>query len=191
MHPPLEISVGAMASPSQSSFRKPVLTKGKDSYQARGDNPEAGDKKNVSFLKRVKIKKIRSYKLYSKAECDATWHNDEEYAAIKKGCIRTLREMMKPGFKECEEICPRGLEVRTREASAARKEIRTMASQLVLEEQDLQTEWGEKNDDRIREAYLSISQEAHYRSHFRGLGDEQTANGPKRSVPPKRSGPRR
>jgi hypothetical protein len=175
MHPPLEISVGNVSPPSQSSFKRPVLAKnkGKDISDANCDLAAGG--RRISFVKRVKIKKIRSYKLYSAEERDGTWHNEEEYTAIKKGCIRTLRQMMRPDFKESEEICPRGLEVRTKESSIARKEIRTVASQLVLEEQDLQTEWGEKNDDRIREAYLSISVEAHYRAHFRGLGDEKVA----------------
>lgn len=173
MHPPLEISVGEnMPSPSQSSFKKPVLAKGKER------NSELGpDEKRVTFMKRVKIKKIRSYKLYSEAERQSIWHCEEEYNEIKKGCIRTLRQMMRTDFKEDQDFCPRGLEVRTKEASAARKEVRSVASQMVLEEQELQMEWGEKNDERLREAYLSISQEAQYRAHFRGLGDEKAVKG--------------
>ena len=177
MHPPLlVISVGDLPSPSQSSFKKSVSAVGKGSpTDACGQNTGDGERRRVSFLKRVTIKKIRSHKLYSVAEREFTWHSEEEYLAIKKGCIRTLRQMMSPGFQEDDEFCPRGLEVRTKEAATARKEIRAMATLMVLDEQELQTEWGEKNDDRIREVYVGLSQEAHYRAHFRGLGDENVA----------------
>ncbi len=131
--------------------------------------------KRISFGKRVKVKKIRSYKIYSEEEYNAVWHSEEEYADIKRGCIRTLRQMMNPKFQEDEECCPRGLEVRTKEASWARKEARGTAVQMVIEEQELQLEWGVKNDERIRQCYLEISKEAHARAHSRGLSDAKVS----------------
>lgn len=178
MHPPLEISVNAndgSASPSlssSSSFKKPTLWK----IPKGTDLPEGqADVKKVSFSKRVKIKKIRSHKLYSEAERDSIWHTDEEYSEIKRGCVRTLKLMMKSDFAETGDVCPRGLEVRTRTASAARKEIRLYASHVVFEEQENQAEWGETSDERIREAYLEISRDATSRAHFNGLRDEKIA----------------
>lgn len=132
-------------------------------------------RKQISFGKRVKVKKIRSYKIYSDEEYNAVWHSEDEYTEIKKGCIRTLRQMMNPQFQETDEFCPRGLEVRTREASLARKEARGLAVQKVIEEQDLQLEWGVKNDERIRQCYLEISEEAHNQAHFRALSDAKVA----------------
>lgn len=177
MHPPLEISVNTndeAASPSLSSFKKPVQSKMLKGSRLPELEQESG-KKNVHFSKRVKIKKIRSHKLYSDAERDFIWHSDEEYSEIKRGCVRTLKLMMRSDFKETGEVCPRGLEVRTRAASAARKEIRMCASHMVFEEQENQKDWGEPNDERIREGYLEVSRDASIRAHFNALRDEKIA----------------
>ena len=176
MYPPIQITVsaeGPSLSPSQSSFKKPGLEKGS---HHNGTATSDGSKKSVTWVKRVKIKRIRSHVLFSQEERNATWHTEEEYAAIKKGCIRTLRQMMSSDFQESNDFCPRGLEVRAKEASMARKEVRANACFAVLEEQEAQKQWGETDEERIREAYLSISQDAHYRAHFRGLGDERVVS---------------
>lgn len=186
MYPPLVVSLEEGSySPSQSSFRKPVdMVEGKPVVRLENasETKSASNEKKVSFGKRVKIKKIRSHKLYTQAERDAIWLNEEEMLNIKRGCIRTLREMMKFNFKENDEFCPRGLEVRTKEASIARKETRVIAAQIILEEQELQMDWGVKDDERLRESYLDISQEAHSRAHFRGLSDEKIARDYQRSA---------
>mmetsp|Transcript_135402 Transcript_135402/g.191594 ORF Transcript_135402/g.191594 Transcript_135402/m.191594 type:complete len:185 (-) Transcript_135402:69-623(-) len=174
MYPPLEITVNDAAS-STSSFEKPRMEKDnkQEMVQRSERRPSTLPGKMISFSKRVKIKKIRSYKLYSDHERDSVWHNEDEYAAIKRGCIVTLKKMMKDGFQENEDFCPRGLEVRTREASAARKEIRALAAQLVFDEQDIQADLGLMNEERIREAYLDISRDAQERAHFNAVRDQR------------------
>ena len=177
MHPRLDIAVteddiAGKSSPSPSSFKKPTVAKANKEMTADNNKDlETGRNncKQVRFGKRVKVKKIRSYKIFSETEFHAVWYTEEEYIEIKKGCIRTLRQMMNADFREDQDFCPRGLEVRTKDASLARKEIRGMATQLVIEEQDLQTEWGVKNEERIRQCYQEISQEAHKLAHYRAL----------------------
>jgi len=182
MHPRMDIAVpgddlAGKSSPSPSSFKKPTVAKTNKDMTADNKDNEIGRNhcKQVRFGKRVKVKKIRSYKIFSETEYHAVWYTEEEYSEIKKGCIRTLRQMMNANFREDQEFCPRGLEVRTKDASLARKEIRGMATQLVIEEQDLQTEWGVKNDERIRQCYQEISQEAHKLAHQRALSDAKAA----------------
>lgn len=131
--------------------------------------------KKVNFVKRVKVKKIRSYTMFSKAEFDAIWHSDDEYDTIKKNCVRTLREMMNQEFQETDEHCPRGLEVRTKQYSLARKQIRMGATMAVLEEQEMQAEWGTKDEERIRKCYMEVSADARSRAHFQGVADANEA----------------
>lgn len=179
--PPAFQDVSSRQSPSQSSFKKPLDSKVKRhpvtrSCVAEQNIPKNIDKGNhVTFGKRVKVKKIRSHKMFSQAEYDAIWHNEEEYATIKKGCIATLRLMMNQEFQENEDYCPRGLEVRTKEGSSTRKEVRLRASMAVLEEQEMQAAWGTKDMERIRGCYLDISADAKSRAHFRGLADAKIA----------------
>lgn len=180
MHPPLEITVSCeSASPSVSSFRKPISSKlalaSKTALVGPSTLSAYGNQKSVSFSKRVKIKKIRAHTLYSEAERTAQWHTEEEYAAIKQGCIRTLKLMMRGELVENDEFCPRGLEVRTRSASAARKEVRALAASQVFEEQDIQNDLRVRSEERIRQAYLEVSCDALSRAQFYGLKDEKAA----------------
>lgn len=183
MHPRLEFAVTeddvtGKSSPSPSSFKKPTVAKTNKEMTADNNHDIETSRNNckqIRFGKRVKVKKIRSYKIFSDDEYHAVWYTEEEYTEIKKGCVRTLRQMMNADFREDENFCPRGLEVRTKDASSARKEVRGMATQMVIEEQHLQTEWGVKNEERIRKCYQEVSQEAHKLAHYRALTDAKVA----------------
>jgi len=132
----------------------------------------------VTFSKRVRVKKVRSYRNYTQAELDATWHTPEDYQQIKNLCIRTLKLMHSAGagnFIDDDEWTQRGLEVRAKKAAQVRKENRAFATNAVLDEQDHQealyhgsnntTEGTTKtnnnniklNMERIRQVYLEIS----------------------------------
>jgi hypothetical protein len=188
MHSPLVFpgingeSAVMLLSPSQSSFKKPVDKMRKSLIQTQNqkcfkDRPEpvASAKNMVAFVKRVKVKMIQSHKLYSEAEFDASWYSDDEYATIKNTCTRTLRQMMITGFEETEEYCPRGLEVRTKQYSTARKQVRFQATMAVLEEQETEVKGGTEDEERIRVCYLEVSAEAGSRAHFQGLADAKVA----------------
>ena len=128
----------------------------------------------VAFIKRVKIKKIRSHKLYSEQERLSIWHTPEEYDGIKKRCIKTLKLMaQRPDFKDNEDYSSRGLEVRTKVASRARKETRAFASQVVLDEQENQDESGVVNPERIRAVYTDISKVAQNKAQFMAQKDRE------------------
>lgn len=141
-------------------------------FERAEERPSTLPGKKISFSKRVKIKKIRSHKLFSEEEKRSIWHSPEEYAAIRSRCVKTIKKMMKSNFQEDDETCPRGLEVRLRETSSARKDLRRLASSMVFDEQENQEEWGMQNVERIREAYLDISIDAHERAHAIALNDQ-------------------
>eukprot|EP00934_Nitzschia_sp_Nitz4_P003202 Nitzschia sp. Nitz4//scaffold106_size73319//19329//19883//NITZ4_005730-RA/size73319-processed-gene-0.66-mRNA-1//-1//CDS//3329532502//3192//frame0 len=169
---PFEVSADdSSSSLSRSSFRKPSM----DKMLPKGPEADSEKRCRVTFAKRVRIKKIRSYTLYSDQERDAVWYDEEEYAEIKKRCLQSIRMMMRGDMPENDEFCSRGLEVRTKNNARARKELRLKASCLVLEEQDIQMDMGITDDERIREIYLYSAGDAHSRAHFYGLRDAKAA----------------
>jgi hypothetical protein len=169
---PIEVDVGSPTSTSNSSFKKPVLKKVHDLPPPPGLMPSTVPKIVVTFCKRVRVKKIRSYKHFSKEERDATWISPEEYVNIKQLCIHTLKLMHKnPVFSDCDEYSSRGLEVRTRAAALARKENKAFAASAVLDEQDSQDESGVKDPERIRESCQKICRASERVAQFMGSKD--------------------
>jgi hypothetical protein len=188
MHPPLQITINkGPSSPSLSSFKKPVSPKEERRNPRETPDVTRLEGSKVSFSKRVKIKKIRSHKHYPEGEREAVWHTPDEFTAIKKRCVDTLRFMQNPEFKECDEWSRRGLEVRTKAASRARKETRALAWQAVLDEQEHQDKLGGIFPDRIREVYHDISAVAQRNAHFMALKDHEVAAGLSRRGLPQQS----
>jgi hypothetical protein len=168
---PLEPIEVASPTTSNSSFKKPVLKKVHDLSLPPCLMPSTVPNA-VAFCKRVRVKKIRSYKHFSKEERDATWISPEEYVNIKQLCIHTLKLMHKnPIFADCDEYSSRGLEVRTRTAAIARKENKASAASAVMDEQDLQDESGVKDPERIRESCRNIWRVSEGVAQFMGAKD--------------------
>ena len=183
MHLPLEIMLpqedGAppASSPSTSSFRKQFPTKQIILSADAVDFPQKEEKsRKITFSKRVKVKKIRSYKHYSNDERDAIWYSPEEYTDFKKKCLTTLRKMREVDFRDCDEFSSRGLEVRTKTASMARKETRAFATRNVLDEQEQQKLVGFEDSERIREVYVDVSQTSSLAAQALAKRDENAAN---------------
>jgi hypothetical protein len=163
--------------PSASSFRKAFMSeKDEISKPAKSSTLKQGGAKKVSFSKRVKVKKIRSHKHYSEDEKDAKWHSPEEYVMLKQRCLETLRKMRSPDFQDCDEFSSRGLEVRTKTASAARKEKRAFALVAVLDEQEHQVNVGMSDEESIREAFLDISRTSASAAQSMAQIDEEAVN---------------
>ena len=172
MHPPLQITVNPDS--SSSSFEKPSLMKQESpKSQSPRASTAAGKPKKITWNKRIKVKKVRSRAHYTEEESSSVWYSPEEYVAIKKGCVSTLKMMSKPGFVDCERFSSRGLEVRTKEASRRRKEIKTFAAQSVLDEQEFQDETGEVDPERIREVYRETSSMSESKAQLIGMRDEE------------------
>lgn len=177
------------ASPSASSFKKSHveekapqkkrrgsldLLKKKVIKQQQKDQQEQQPKKKVSFARTAKVKKVRSRQHYTEEEHSAMWYNIDEYTAIKKGCVQTLRLMMStPDFQDDVNHTSRGLESRTKDAAKKRKEFKMFSRELVLEEQENQREAGVNSPGRLREAYLEASTTASQSAQSFAKKDEE------------------
>jgi hypothetical protein len=184
MHLPLQITFKkepGSPSPSQSSFKKPLMSKQNVDKTAASSNTTssttttaASAGRKITFSKRIKVKKVRSYQHYSLDEREAVWHSAQEYSAIKKGCVTTLRLMMgDPNFCDCQDFSARGLEIRTKNAARIRKETKTFAWQAVLDEQEYQGELGVKRPESIRDAYLDVSVIAQNNANRMAMEDQE------------------
>eukprot|EP00339_Tiarina_fusa_P019517 CAMPEP_0117005250 /NCGR_PEP_ID=MMETSP0472-20121206/5939_1 /TAXON_ID=693140 ORGANISM="Tiarina fusus, Strain LIS" /NCGR_SAMPLE_ID=MMETSP0472 /ASSEMBLY_ACC=CAM_ASM_000603 /LENGTH=182 /DNA_ID=CAMNT_0004706449 /DNA_START=34 /DNA_END=582 /DNA_ORIENTATION=+ len=173
MHLPLQIILPKEESPSASSFKKVFMSKKDQTVKpAKTSTPEQPGPKKVNFSKRVKVKKIRSHKHYSEDERDAIWHSPEEYTILKQRCLETLKKMRSADFKDSDQFSSRGLEVRTKAASVARKEKKAFAWRAVLDEQEHQCHVGMVDQESIREAYLDISRASSETAFSFGKSDE-------------------
>jgi hypothetical protein len=181
------------ASPSASSFKKPLVdektpekkrrgsldllkkkaSKNREQQQQR-DQQEQQTKKKVTFARTAKVKKVRSRQHYSEEEHSAMWYSIDEYTAIKKRCVQTLRLMMStPNFQDDINHTSRGLESRTKDAAKKRKEFKMYSRELVLEEQENQREAGVNSPGRLREAYLEASTTASQTAQYFAKRDEE------------------
>jgi hypothetical protein len=173
MHPPLQITFESPSDSSpRSSFDCPTSTK-QDQQKPQDSNNNIASRKQVTWSKRVTVKKIRSHNHYADEEVDGVWYSPEDYITIKKGCIQTLKLMHKPDFQENDQYSARGLEIRTRQAARKRKEIKTFAAQAVLDEQELQDETGETDPERVREVYRETSSISQSQAQFMGMRDQE------------------
>ena len=114
----------AEASPSASSFKKPLSTSEhvkatqpqqskkrrgsmdvlrrsshhKSKVQQKQPQPQPAEialpKKKVTFARTAKVKKVRSRQHYSEEETLGMWYTVDEYTMIKRRCVQTLRLMM-------------------------------------------------------------------------------------------------
>ncbi|KAG7369821.1 hypothetical protein IV203_027567 [Nitzschia inconspicua] len=187
-------------SPSASSFKKPmpsengkVLTssqhkkrrgagdllrisrhKQKEQLAAAAPVEPKPQSKKVSFARTAKVKKVRSRQHYTDEERDNTWYSAEEYIAIKKRAVQTLRMMMAdPSFRDDLEHTSRGLECRTKDAARTRKEFKAHSRELVLEEQENQREAGVHSPGRLRNSYFEMSMTAMRQARVFAQRDEE------------------
>ena len=110
---------------------------------------------------------------YTQSEFDNTWYSDDEYDAIKKELIATVK-LMNKGKKIREtntETC-RGLEIRTKHGYRIRQYNKRAAMEAVLDEQHRQAVLDIWDDDMMRDAYRHESSGCEYVAHARGLKDE-------------------
>jgi hypothetical protein len=119
---------------------------------------DTAPKKKVAFARTAKVKKVRSRQHYTNEEQTDMWYTADEYTAIKKRAVQTLRLMMaNPNFQDDVNHTSRGLESRTKEAAKKRKEFKAFSRELVLEEQENQREAGVHSAGRLRMAYEEAS----------------------------------
>jgi len=157
-------------------------TKAQNFPEKRDDDKS---QRTVTFAKTAKVKVVRMRHQYSPKEQEDMWYCDVDYATIKRRAAETVRLMMacekhNITFLEDELQTARGLENKTRIAAAKRKEFKSFAKELVLNEQHYQKYESNSNlagmvldHERIRFAYLEASTVALKEAHERGLKDQE------------------
>lgn len=155
---------------SQASATRPPLP---NVGTSNVNGKPADGRRTVHFAKTAKVKKVRSRQHYTAEECDGMWHTADEYAAIKKRALATLKLMVySPNFKESDDHTDRGLENRTKNAAQKRKEFKAYARELVLEEQENHKEAGVKSPGRLRKACLETSLTSTLQARENGKRDQ-------------------
>ena len=113
-------------------------------------SPLVRPRKRVRFSTCLDVKEVPVLLDVPKEEIEATWYTPDEFAAIKKTLVTTVRLMM--AKKPIEEgLCIRGLEFRTPAGAKNRKKNKMDALTAVWNEQVAQ--WKE---DRTDEEAISI-----------------------------------
>lgn len=108
----------------------------------------------------------------SESETCHVWITNEEYLKYRKRCAYTLKKMMKNEFMDEKVYCTRGLEGKTKEGAARRKENKFDASAAVLEEQSMQKAEGVRDFAALRDAYLVYSGPCQEEATQKGAEDE-------------------
>ena len=146
-------------------------------------------KKGVSFNAVIHNRRIPHI---SESEALAVWITQEEYLKIRKRCAYTVKKMMRNTLTqkdlEDEIHCPRGLEGKTKDGAARRKEHKFDASAAVLEEQSMQIAEGVRDAEALKEVYLIYSRPCQQEAEEKGAEDEIAAksylNQPLAYLPP-------
>jgi len=96
-------------------------------------------KSSVRFSAEHEVNEIESREDFSPSEIKATWYNHADYNSFKREALVTLSLNRSGRLEEqSKEYTMRGLEARTREGSAKRKQMRDVILCQVLSEQERQ-----------------------------------------------------
>ena len=136
-------------------------------------------KRLVKFNKVVHNRRITHLNDLSDELISATWIQPEEYLDIRERCITTVKKMMEGALTdeelENEELCPRGLEGKTREGSSVRRDHKLDSIAAVIDEQTLQ--WNEEvlDEEAIMGVYALFSIPCAEAAHTVALQDAEAA----------------
>lgn len=116
--------------------------------------------KRVRFENRIRVKEVRHRNDMSSEMITSMWLTMEDYLTCKEAIRRTIRLMMANEIvdEDCDGLCTRGLEGRTRDGSAYRTKKKDAVKRIVLFEQ--QQQWREGIVDEERIALLCSAQSA-------------------------------
>jgi len=189
---------------SASSFEKPELSKGLDHQietttkrpcsqhqQEMNDsanqirktclksqhNANQSSTKAVTFEKTARVRRVRTRHQFSRREHQDMWYSDEDYTAIKRRAVDTVKRMIKAelsgGLVDDDNYSSRGLECRMKKNAIERKEFKAFARQLVLDEQDDMNKNGMACDSRLRKVYLKASSISSTKARDKGRKDAE------------------
>ena len=108
----------------------------------------------------------------SREERLASWYSKDEYAEITKSCCKQIDMLNRGERLKDNKYCARGLEAHTRTQSMAKRMNRSLAFQVVLDEQDDQI----SNDEALSRRYHAASSSCQFWATVVGLNDQREAN---------------
>lgn len=114
--------------------------------------------KRVTFHENVRVWPYLHKNDLSEEEIANSWYNEQDNARIRAECAQTI-QLHNQGKIHNDSVvwCFRGLEFRTSEGAARRRENKYLAWDTVLNEQDSQFVLGEFDDEIIACRYLAVS----------------------------------
>ena len=131
-----------------------------------------GNQKSVSFRQYVSVRQTMSLDDYQSSEIDATWYSPEEVASIRLACRREIKRLEAGKAFDNKKYCSRGLEGFTKYGKATKLQIRSEATEAVLDEQELQYFEGVTNESTIAKVYQAIAAVSKFRAHVTSLLDQ-------------------
>jgi len=134
------------------------------------------NKKRVSIDGPALVRLTISRHDISPEEYRATWYSKEEYAEITKSCCKQIDMLNRGAILKDNKYCARGLETHTRSQSIAKRMNRSLAFQVVLDEQDDQIQQGISNEEALSRKYHAASSSCQVWANVVGLNDEREAN---------------
>jgi hypothetical protein len=111
----------------------------------------------VSFCESARVKRTLHFKDYSDDEKNATWYTQAEMSLIRHHMQCIVEKLNQGEAKDDTEDCTRGVEFRTSQRIALRRENRESAFDAVLDEQQLQRLEARHDTERLARIYWEWS----------------------------------
>ena len=141
------------------------------------DGPLPARTRSISFSDKVGIRFTTSLKEMTPQEFNALWYSAEEYEKITQACSKQVERLDRGETLKDKKFCSRGLECHTRIRSLTKRMNRTMAYQVVLQEQNNQAMGGVIHDDAIARVYHDVSSSCQLWAHAVALADQREIEG--------------
>ncbi len=133
-------------------------------------------RKTLSFHDKVNIRFTITRQELSQQEHHDAWYSREEYKTISEACSKQISEMdLGEILSDCA-YCVRGLEVHTRIRTLSKGMNRSLAYQVVLDEQRRQCQDGVVLDVALARFYHACSSSSQFWAHTVGLADQREAD---------------
>ena len=134
--------------------------------------------RSISFsLEDNLIHEVPSLVDYTPSEVAACWFAKSEYNSFKRNSLTTL-QLNRAGelaTANPNDYTMRGLECRTRQSIAGRRQVRLDAAMAVFDEQARQRDFGISDPEAIKESYHAIAWYSLYDAHTQGMADAHDA----------------
>jgi hypothetical protein len=179
---PLSILTAAAREPLRKLFKT------SSDHSAKSSATDATTiEKCVTFEKRSMFRNTLSIKDYTPDEVRATWYTREDVRRISRQCQKEIRKMNKGDKLKDKKYCSRGLEGRTNDGLALKKQERVLSISTVLKEQMGQWDEGVFDEDAIAAIDIRASSSCQMWANFVGQQDQKAIERYLRSLSTRRS----